>query len=125
MRAEIVIGEPFPELELPRKQYRAGIQQSRHFLYFVSGGGTIVHVTHDGRIVFLPPEWYYHPATGLHFIRPLVGQGVGEAAVQGQRQYDVGELFHRGDKDSGKWRENEMNGAFFMLRRGGGCCGFG
>ena len=72
-----------------------------------------MHVTHDGRIVFLPPEWYYHPATGLHFIRPLVGQGVGEAAVQGQRQYDVGELFHRGDKDSGKWRENEMNGGIF------------
>ena len=113
MRAEIVIGEPFPELELPRKQYRAGIQQSGHFLYFVFGGGTIVHVAHDGCIVFLPSEWYYHPATNLHFIRPLVGQGIGEAAVQRQRQYDVGKLFHRGDKDSGKWRENEMNGGIF------------
>ena len=74
--------EPFPELELPRKQYRAGIQQSGHFLYFVFGGCTIVHVAHDGCIVFLPSEWYYHPATNLHFIRPFVGQGVGEAAVQ-------------------------------------------
>ena len=33
--------------------------------------------------------------------------------MQRQRQYDVGELFHRGDKDSGKWRENEMNGGIF------------
>ncbi|RJV47203.1 hypothetical protein DWX15_20295 [Bacteroides sp. AF18-33] len=38
--------------------------------------------------------------------------------MQRQRQYDVGKLFHRGDKDSGKWRENEMNGVIFMLRRG-------
>lgn len=72
-----------------------------------------MHVAHDGCIVFLPSEWYYHPATNLHFIRPLVGQGIGEAAVQRQRQYDVGKLFHRGDKDSGKWRENEMNGVIF------------
>ena len=68
--------------------------------------------------VFLPSEWHYHPATGLHFIRPLVGQGVGEAAVQRQRQYDVGKLFHRGDKDSGKWRENEMNGGIFYAEEG-------
>lgn len=72
-----------------------------------------MHVAYDGCIIFLPSEWYYHPATGLHFICPLVGQGVGEAAVQRQRQYDVGKLFHRGDKDSGKWRENEMNGGIF------------
>ena len=77
-----------------------------------------MHVAHDGCIVFLPSEWYYHPATGLHFIRPLVGQGVGEAAVQRQRQYDVGKLFHRGDKDSGKWRENEMNGGIFYAEEG-------
>lgn len=77
-----------------------------------------MHVAHDGCIVFLPSEWYYHPATGLHFIHPFVGQGVGEVAVQRQRQYDVGELFHRGDKDSGKWRENEMNeGIFYAENR--------
>ena len=58
-------------------------------------------------------DWLMKIQTGLHFIRPLVGQGIGEAAVQRQRQYDVGKLFHRGDKDSGKWRENEMNGGIF------------
>lgn len=113
--AEVIIGQPLPELELARQQYGAGIEQRGDFFYFVLRRGEVVHVAHNGGVVLLPSERYYHATTRLHVVCPFVGQGVGEAAVQGQRQYDIHKLFHRGGKDKGKRGENEgMWGVFFV-----------
>ena len=98
------------------KKYRGGIQQGGYLFYFIGRGFVAMHAEHNGGIVLLPPERHYHPAPRAYFVGPLLGQGISEANLQRQRQYDVSKLLHRDDKDTTKQKRMRKTIPFSTLR---------
>lgn len=93
-RAEVIVGNPFPETQLRPAQDRRTVEQGRELLDFVALRLDVVQGGYDGGVETFAPEGYDDTAADDETLLPRLGYAVGKVAVERQWQYDVGKSGH-------------------------------
>lgn len=89
-RAEVILGNPIPELKLRVSDYGFGVEQSHYILDSVILRSIIMETLDDSRIILLTPKLDEHTRAHLQTVRYRVRYGVGERRIQWQREYNLG-----------------------------------
>ena len=91
--AQVVVGNPLPELELGVAKHWALVKQSEDFFHLIALWLNVVGHHHDGSVVLLATKWHKHTITHPHTQRR--GDAVGVSALNRQGQNYFGKLWHR------------------------------
>lgn len=82
--AEVVVGEPVPELELGVADHRLLVEQAYDVLDLASGGGLDGGAEEDAGVEFLAPEGDEDPLAGTQGGGHVRGDAVGERGLDGE-----------------------------------------
>ena len=85
----VVVGYPLPQLQLGRQQDGTGVEHLVDVLHLIALRGRVVDAGHQTDIVFRLAEGNTDTYPLLHLLLQLLWHGIGEIAVERQREYDV------------------------------------
>ena len=95
--AEIIVGEPVPELDLREAHHLRRVEQTQYLLHLITGGRLGVHGHHHGGIELAAAEGHEHAVSRLQLPVQFGRNAVGESTLHGEGHQHVGVSLHRSE----------------------------